>query len=213
MYKILYNEKQIKLLNSNLVSHVPQSDKNNLIVHYTGNPKFLLNCMDKLEKNKELKNLWIFFPNIQQLKVDFFSLFRIIRAAGGLVVNQNGKVLMIHRRGFWDLPKGKIEEYEKKKEAAIREVIEETGIRDVNVIQKLKTTYHIYRTQNSNRRILKPSYWYLMHDLGGKLKPQKEEDIEQVAWKRINAKTLGNLKPIYNNIRDVLTEYISIVTK
>ena len=211
MYKILYNEKQIRLLDSNLSSHVGPSDKYNLVVHYTGNPKFLLSCIDKVEKNSELENLRIFYHDVNKLKEDFFSLFRIIRAAGGLVINQDGKVLMIYRRGHWDLPKGKIEEFEKKREAAVREVIEETGLKEVKVLKKLKTTYHIYRGQNSKRRFLKPSYWYLMSGKGNKLKPQFEEDIEIAEWKRVSPKSIHGIQPIYNNIRDVLDQYITLV--
>ena len=33
----------------------------------------------------------------------------IITAAGGLVQNNEGAFLLIFRRGFWDLPKGKLD--------------------------------------------------------------------------------------------------------
>ena len=48
------------------------------------------------------------------------SLFEIIKAAGGLVVNETGEVLFIHRRGYWDLPKGKRDPGESKKVTAVR---------------------------------------------------------------------------------------------
>mgnify|MGYP000625090747 CR=1 FL=1 len=56
-----------------------------------------------------------------------------IKAAGGLVVNEDGEVLLIKRRGLWDLPKGKVEEGEFMRLAAVREVKEETGIDKVKI--------------------------------------------------------------------------------
>ncbi len=43
-----------------------------------------------------------------------------VEAAGGLVLNEKGEVLMIFRRGSWDLPKGKIDPNESVETAAIR---------------------------------------------------------------------------------------------
>ena len=43
----------------------------------------------------------------------FFSQYRIIKAAGGLVLNERDEVLLIYRRNKWDLPKGKVDEGEK----------------------------------------------------------------------------------------------------
>ena len=53
---------------------------------------------------------------------------RYIKAAGGLVRNQEGDYLFIKRLGKWDLPKGKVEAEEQMKEAAVREVEEECGV-------------------------------------------------------------------------------------
>ena len=208
MYKIVYNDKEIRLCHNTLESHLPKSSKETLVVHYPGKSKFILNYLDKLEKSKEVKNLFILHNDLALLKQDFFSLFKIVHAAGGLVINSKGEVLMIHRRGCWDLPKGKMENFESKKEAAVREVLEETGLQSVKLIKKLTTTHHIYRAPGSGKRVLKPSYWYLMHTKSNKVTPQKEEDIEIVEWKKITKNSLLEMKPIYNNILDVLKKYI-----
>ena len=55
-----------------------------------------------------------------------------IRAAGGIIVRaakKGPKVLLVHRKRYndWSFPKGKLDEGEKFKEAALREVMEETG--------------------------------------------------------------------------------------
>ena len=68
----------------------------------------------------------------------------LIEAAGGLVMNEKGEYLFIYRNDKWDLPKGKIEKEEKVKEAAVREVEEECGIKVSALGQKLCKTYHVY---------------------------------------------------------------------
>lgn len=211
MYKISYNDKVIKLAHIDLDAHLPQTDKTHLIVHYPGRVKFILQYLDNIEKNKDLKYLYILSSDVEQLKVDFFSQFKIVRAAGGLVINKHGKVLFIFRRGHWDLPKGKMEDGETKRVSAQREVIEETGLSKVAITQKLMNTYHIYRGQSSNKRILKPTYWFLMHAKGSKVTPQVEEDIELVEWKHLTAKVMAELTPIYHNIKDVLRSYLKLV--
>ena len=57
-----------------------------------------------------------------------------VRAAGGLITRQeNGRVevALVHRPKYddWSLPKGKLDPGEGFKEAAVREVEEETGVR------------------------------------------------------------------------------------
>lgn len=211
MVKICYNEKVIKLSHIDLEAHLPSPDQHHLIVHYPGKVKYLLNYIDKLEKNRELKFLYILAADVKKLKTDFFSQFKLVEAAGGLVTRPDGQVLFIKRRGHWDLPKGKIETGETKKVSALREVKEETGLTEVRIIKKLMTTYHIYHGQTNHRRILKPSYWYLMHTPGGKVIPQVEEDIELVEWKKLTPKLLSTLIPIYSNIIDVCCEYLNLI--
>lgn len=105
--------------------------------------------------------------------------FKIIKAAGG-VVCKGDKMLLMFRRGVWDLPKGKLDAGESSKEGAAREVEEETGVR-VAVSQRICTTWHTY-TLNGNR-ILKRTKWYRMSVLDdSRMAPQAEEDIEKLAW-------------------------------
>ena len=73
---------------------------------------------------------------------------KTIKAAGGIVKNKNNDLLFIFRKGKWDLPKGKTEENEKNENAAIREVIEETGIKKVKIVEFFTTTYHIIKSEN-----------------------------------------------------------------
>lgn len=122
------------------------------------------NSREKLEK--EL--LWAFYP---------------IHSGGGVVVNESGEVLMIFRRGKWDLPKGKLDEGEDIEACAVREVIEETGLKNVTLKEKICNTLHIYPM--NNKLVLKYTAWYLMSSsVDEVLSPQLEEKIEQVKWVR-----------------------------
>ena len=70
-----------------------------------------------------------------------------VNAAGGVVENDCGDLLMIELRGRWDLPKGHIEATESSAEAALREVEEETGIgATLCGTAPLATTWHAYDT-------------------------------------------------------------------
>jgi 8-oxo-dGTP pyrophosphatase MutT (NUDIX family) len=61
-----------------------------------------------------------------------------------MVVNEQNEILFIHRRGSWDLPKGKEEAGESKWQTAIREVEEETGIEGIELGPKLLKTKHMF---------------------------------------------------------------------
>ncbi|MDB5282664.1 MAG: hydrolase, partial [Bacteroidota bacterium] len=54
---------------------------------------------------------------------NFLDHFDIVVAGGGIVTNERDELLLMHRRGKWDLPKGKIELKEEIQDGAIREVI------------------------------------------------------------------------------------------
>ncbi len=112
---------------------------------------------------------------------DFYTHFVPIEAAGGLVFNAQGEVLLIKRLGKWDLPKGKIDGEESDEEAAIREVEEECGIGGLSITGPLPSTYHCYKQHN--HRFLKITYWFKMSTSDTKpLVPQKEEHITEARW-------------------------------
>ena len=120
-------------------------------------------------------------PDLEELKKAFFKKFTLIEAAGGLVKNKENKILMIFRRGKWDLPKGKLDKGEKIEDCAIREVEEETGLKDVKLNSPLLVTYHTYH--EGTKFVLKESHWFTMRITGEqKLIPQIEEDIFDIKW-------------------------------
>jgi ADP-ribose pyrophosphatase YjhB (NUDIX family) len=135
---------------------------------------------------------------IEQLQV----MYQPIDAGGGLVYNEHGEVLMIFRRGKWDLPKGKLDEGEDIEACALREVTEETGLSDLQLGKKICDTYHIY-SQNGEH-LLKHTAWYTMQGSSAqKLKPQKAENIMEARW--VAQKDLAPLVgKSYEAIREVI---------
>jgi 8-oxo-dGTP pyrophosphatase MutT (NUDIX family) len=107
----------------------------------------------------------------------------IIIAAGGLVQNSKGEFLLIYRRSFWDLPKGKLDAGELIPECAVREVQEETGIQTLELGPFICTTTHHYFDKWLNKDVVKHTHWYIMLSLENEtLVPQTEEDIEKIEW-------------------------------
>lgn len=205
MYKIYINETLLILAAKSDVRVPRKNDESDIIARYAGKPKFLLNYVDLAEKTSVYKTITIYADDVKKLRKDFQSLFKIVKAAGGLVINHKQEALLIYRRGFWDLPKGKIETGEKKKVAAVREVVEETGLQKVDLQHKLITTYHTYRGVNK-KRVLKKTYWYKMAAMKKPLVPQAEEGIKKAEWKNLEKFMRTNPK-IFRNIKDIILYY------
>lgn len=203
MYKIYINDTPLFLMQSaHAKMNLPGDDKN-LVARYPGKEKILLSYIDMLEKSDRWDSIVLYADDVEQLIADFERLFKILEAAGGLVYNEEEEILLIYRRGFWDLPKGKIDPGETKEAAAVREVEEETGLKNLNLHNFLKTTYHTYRNKK-NKRIIKKTYWFRMTTSKDQiLIPQAEEDIEKVIWSKIQT-FLSTEPKIYGNILDIL---------
>ncbi len=129
----------------------------------------------------EIKTGIFLHTNLEQLKKAFLKKFTVVPAGGGLVQNEKGEVLMIFRRGFWDLPKGKLDEGETLEACAVREVKEETGLKTIQLKKLLTITWHSY--DMGTHHMLKESHWYLMAASSDEnLAAQSEEDIEDIQW-------------------------------
>ncbi|MDP3469799.1 MAG: NUDIX domain-containing protein [Daejeonella sp.] len=136
------------------------------------------------EQARELSSPKVFLLLSKNFKSHFMKIkqsMKMIRAAGGLVSNEEKRYLFIFRNGKWDLPKGKLDSGETIKEAAVREVEEECGIQINSLGEKICNTYHIY--EMNHERILKKTSWYRMYAVNQKvLIPQLEEGITDVRW-------------------------------
>lgn len=203
MYKIYIGATPLCLVTEEEAKNYDRKDLSNLLVkHPKHQKKYILRYIDTLENQQNrYKSIIIRTDELERLWEEFRSYYKIMEAAGGVVRNEKGEVLGIYRSGVWDLPKGKIEKGETEGEAAIREIQEETGLNEVDLGDKITTTYHTYKNRKGNR-VLKVSHWFHMTTTETELTPQVEEDIEKAEW--LSLENLKNQTPIYQNILDVL---------
>ncbi len=151
-----------------------------------------------------LEGTVLYYHSIASSLQDLRNRLKTIKAAGGVVYNQRGDLLMIYRKGRWDLPKGKLEPDESPSIAALREVEEETGIGNLTLLAPFAVTYHLYREKEW---ILKETEWFEMTSTDQALPiPQSAEGITDVKWipRKSAAETVrtsfGNVKRL---VRDV----------
>ena len=144
-------------------------------------------------------------PDVDRLKNIYLSDKPTIVAAGGMVFNPDGDLLMMFRKGMWDMPKGKLDEGESIEDCALREVIEETGLSSISLGEKLSITYHTYYYQE--KLVVKPAHWYKMYFKGIEHPiPQVEEDITEIRWvKKDEARKL--MSNMFPSIQEMIMRY------
>ncbi len=202
MYNIYFDKRVLKICN---ISSLPLKDPN-VIVSNAG----------ILSQTEEIAALMESIPKVSSLAIPvddasvetefqkICSQFTQINAAGGVVENNNGEVLLIFRNGLWDLPKGKQEDNEEISTTAVREVEEECGVSGLQLEELICITRHTYKMDG--KPLLKHTYWYRMKCEGGILKPQIEENIQEARWvkKEALAQYVANTYP---SIKEVFAEY------
>lgn len=82
-------------------------------------------------------------------------------SCGVVLINLGSILLLEYPQGHWDFPKGHLEEEDESRQAAARrELEEETGIDDVDIIEdfEMRTEYSF---RHKGKRIHKQVYWYI----------------------------------------------------
>jgi 8-oxo-dGTP pyrophosphatase MutT (NUDIX family) len=177
------------------------STEKNIGEHYTTIPLKQARFKKLVKKihNGELLYVNLYHKNAEKLERFLRKKIKVVEAAGGMVYNNKKEILFIRRNKKWDLPKGKLEKGETHEQAAIREVMEETGVRDLEIREFIMKTYHVFKRNDKFK--LKITYWYEMFsDYQGPLVPQTEEDIKKAKWKNFE-KSQKALQDSYENIK------------
>lgn len=195
-YEVFFNRRP-----AIITSNPDEGTDASLYFRFTGRLE-LLKILRLFEKHENIPSLTVYHSSFKELRKAFRSCFRVIKAAGGLVRNQQGDILFILRNGIWDLPKGKLERFENHQKGAIREVEEECGIKGLMNPQLLTTTFHVYRL--NGKAVLKKTTWFTMEVDGmADLKPLIKEGITEVRWFAPSA-LQDPLANTYPNIQRVL---------
>ncbi len=115
------------------------------------------------------------------------SIQEVVRepTAGGIVYRFNKKggleILLIQdAKDRWTIAKGHIEEGEKASETAQREITEETGLQEMEVLDWLGKINFRYRRQNS--LVLMTTHIFLVKALGDTNDLQKEDWMKDIRW-------------------------------
>ncbi|MBO5955950.1 MAG: NUDIX domain-containing protein [Bacteroidales bacterium] len=206
MYRLFCNNKM--LVCRNFFEHFLDNgiDSNKL------SSQLFENTLDKIKnwlENGE-ENLYIDDIDNDILAAVIKKIFRFAPAAGGVVII-NKSIVAIERNGKADLPKGHIEKNEQTDIAAMREVEEETAIKNLSIIKQLPSSHHCYLL--NGQWTLKKTSWFLMKsDDDFKPKPQEEEGISKVYL--INKDNVKDfLENTYPSIRLALEEDILEVVR
>lgn len=181
---------------------------NQMITDFSSAQQLSADFIKLLHSNEQSCLIVLTGERFDEAVKSFGSLFREIKAAGGIIRNAEGCFLFIKRHGLWDLPKGKLEPDEKPESGALREVTEETGLANLSITAPPVSTFHIYPDQKGGF-ILKETYWYEMLFKGNETPvPQLEEDITEVRWFARNEldEAVNNT---YLSLKELLTDYFA----
>lgn len=200
--KIYFNDKPLFLCDTVDEIIEPYMHHDDAVFIDELDPHTIKTMLHEMQQEKVHAGVFL-HPDLEELKKAFFKKFVLVKAAGGLVINEQKEWLLIFRLGKWDLPKGKLDKGEKLETCAVREVEEETGLKNVKLQKPIGITWHTYH--EGTRFILKESHWYKMKVKGAQiLVPQTEEDILEVKW--VKPSGLDEyLSHTYPSVADILT--------
>lgn len=202
MYKVFFDQKQIFIVEG-ICSSITNDDEK----HLFQSEKKLAETLSVFLRQQDKDRIYIICEDEEMVIDSFTNLYEYRIAAGGLVRDEKGRILMIFRKGLWDLPKGHMDKGETPVQTAVRETVEETGVENPSPTRYISDTWHLYYLKG--KLVIKKSIWYEMSaDSGCDLTPQVEEDITETKW--ADPLDLPHLyKNTYLSIAELLTSYLS----
>ncbi len=109
-------------------------------------------------------------------------------SAGGVVIFGNTVLLLKKFNGDWVLPKGKVKEGEDIRDAALREVLEESGVK-AEIVKYTGMVHYTYKSLKENETVYKTVHWYLMETNSMESVPQKKEGFIEATFVHIDRAT------------------------
>ncbi len=128
-------------------------------------------------------------------------------SSGGVVVFGNTILLLRKYNGDWVLPKGRVEKGEKLHTAALREVLEESGVKG-EIIQYIGKVNYKYKNLKEDEIVSKTVHWYLMTSHNMNCVPQKREGFIDAKFVHMDkAKNIVR----YEDEKKIINKGISII--
>ena len=130
-------------------------------------------------------------------------------SAGGIVLKRgkkNFKILLIKDPyGRWTWPKGHINQSEKSKDAALREITEEVGLRNISILRRIGRANYFYRLKGE--LIFKTVFYFLVETTGTERFKVQKSEIKDARWFKSEAalKAVG-----YKGAKELLKKAIKI---
>jgi ADP-ribose pyrophosphatase YjhB (NUDIX family) len=105
------------------------------------------------------------------------------QSAGGIVINKGKVLLVLQKFDIWSFPKGHVEENEDILDAAKREIHEESGVTELNLIEKLGVIerFKIGKSSGEDKRELKEIHLFLFTTTQTHLQPI-DPDNPEARW-------------------------------
>ena len=127
-------------------------------------------------------------------------------SAGGVVIFGNTILLLRKFNGDWVLPKGRVEEKEEIRDAALREVLEESGVK-AEIIKYIGMVHYNYKNLKGNETVYKTVHWYLMKTNSMESVPQKKEGFAEATFVHID-KVIDLVK--YDDERKIINKALML---
>ncbi len=109
-------------------------------------------------------------------------------SSGGVVIFGNTILLLKKFNGDWVLPKGRVEKNESIKDAALREVLEESGVK-AEIVKYIGMVHYKFKNLKEDEMVYKTVHWYLMRANNMDCTPQKKEGFIDAVFVHVDKAT------------------------